>query len=295
MRLFVIVLSAGFLFSGTLPAAPPIIRKGPIVSEPVKPGVSRPLSEILKDKARREAAEHFSPQREVLNTYLAKHKAAQFAKVIAIDSAELKTLFPKTTFFALRFSQYPVARSPAPPLKTNNIFAVQGKEVQHLKSADELGKYFQENLLAVKSGKLASSATTEFLRLSREFHQDGYFQFQDPEVKITSGKGGPIANGISKVVAQRGDRGEVTIHMSYLDGKLEAVNPGGKLSPGIRPRCQATRLLHADPAIRDIMRRDLIVLGSSANEYLAEQWQKAGPKLRTAIEDVWRQIQEEGR
>jgi hypothetical protein len=198
-------------------------------------------------------------------------------------------------FFSLWFRQYPVAIGPSEPLKTNNIFAVTGKEVVHLKSAEELGAYFQNHLNLVKGLETAKTAAIAQLLLVREFQQDGFFQFQKPEVTVTSGKGGPIAQGAVQVVENRGDKGELTVLMSFLEGRLETVKFDGKVSPGIRPRCQATRLLDPDPAVREIMRRDLIVMGSSATRYLAEQWQKASPQLRDVLDDVWQQIVDEDR
>ncbi|MFQ5734414.1 MAG: hypothetical protein ACE5KM_20945 [Planctomycetaceae bacterium] len=285
--------TTGFAF----PPKKPRVVKGPIVGKPVRPSVSPPLREILRRQreGKRKANANASPQRKVLNAYLSKFRAARRAAVIPVETEELADLFPKTSFFVLRFRKYPVAIAPPKPLASNNIFAVTGKKVTHLADAKALGRHFQKNLKKIEKQSTAKSAAVAFLRLSHEFHQDGYFKFQKPTVKVTSGKGGPIARGEAKVVMQRGNRGSVTVSLSFLQGKLENVTPGGKVFPGIRPRCQATRLRHPDPVIRAIMRRDLIVLGSAARIYLAEQWQNAGPKLRKEIEGVWKQILAEGR
>jgi len=64
---------------------------------------------------------------------------------------------------------------------------------------------------------------------------------------------------------------------------------------GIRPRCQATLLLHPDRLVREIAEQDLLVLGRLAREYLLEQRAKAGPQLRREIDRIWRQIEDEGR
>ena len=275
----------------------PKVVKGPIVSKPVKPTVSPPLREILRRQREQKKKDDAkaTPERKVLNEYLSKYRAVRYAAVIPIETEQLEDAFPKTSFFALRFRKYPVGIAPPKPLASNNIFAVTGKKIVHLTDAKGLGKYFQKHIPKTEKQTAARDAAIGFLRLSQEFYQDGFFKFQKPEVKVISGKGGPIARGEVKVVMQRGDRGSVTVSLSFLAGKLENVTTGGKVSPGIRPRCQATRLLHPDPAIRDIMRRDLIVMGSAAKHYLAEQWDKAGPKLRKEIESVWKQILAEGR
>jgi hypothetical protein len=64
---------------------------------------------------------------------------------------------------------------------------------------------------------------------------------------------------------------------------------------GIRPRCQATLLLHADPLVRAIAEQDLLVLGRYARGYLLEQRANASEELRREIDRIWRQIEVEGR
>jgi hypothetical protein len=277
------------------PSKPKVIRD-PVGGKPVKPSVSPSLRDVLRQREQKKVEEgKVSPHRQVLNDYLAKFPAARSATLLPIESSELKTLFANTSFFALRFRQFPVAIAPPKPLASNNVFAVSAKKVTHLVDVTALGRHFQNNLKPIDNQKAARSAAVAFLQLSEELHQDGFFQFQKPQVKVTSAKGGFIARGEGKVVPQRGDRGSLTVSLSFLQGKLENVRPGGKVSAGIRPRCQASRLLDPDPAIREIMRRDLIVMGRAAQFYLAEQWQQAGPKLRKEIEGVWQQILAEGR
>jgi hypothetical protein len=267
----------------------------PGVSKPVKPTTHPSLRELAQRQLTTEEPKELKPERKTLDEQLAKYKGARLATISPVESAELTTLFPKTVFFSLWFRRYPVAIAPSEPLKTNNIFAVTGKEVVHLKSAEELGAYFQNHLNLVKGLATAKTAAIAQLLLVREFQQDGFFQFQKPEITVTSGKGGPIAQGAVQVVENRGDKGKLTVLMSFLEGRLETVKFGGKVFPGIRPRCQATRLLDPDPAVREIMRRDLIVMGSSATRYLTEQWQKASPQLRDVLDDVWQQIVDEDR
>jgi hypothetical protein len=77
--------------------------------------------------------------------------------------------------------------------------------------------------------------------------------------------------------------------------KFSAVTEENKVLPGVRPRCQATLLLHADPLVRAIAEQDLLVLGKSANTYLMEQRANATSELRREIDRIWRQIEAEGR
>lgn len=300
MKCLLSIATMALLFISTLqaqPKEPPKVIKGPIVGKPVKPSVSLPLSEILRRQREKKLAEdaNASPERKALNGFLARYPASRSGQVIPVATDELKKLFPKTSFFVLRFRQYPVGILPPKPLKVNNVFAVSGKTVTHLADLPSFTKHFQKNVKAINSKESAENAALAFLNLSREYQQDGFYKFEKPEVKVTVGKGGFVAQGEVKVEQKRGDRGSVTVALSTLEGRLEKVTPGGKLSAGIRPRCQATRLLHPDPVIREIMKRDLIVMGSSAKGYLAEQWSTADPALRKEIEKVWQQILIEGR
>ena len=68
-----------------------------------------------------------------------------------------------------------------------------------------------------------------------------------------------------------------------------------KVVRGMRPRCQATRLLDPDPLIREICEQDLLVMGRAAQGYLMEQRATASPELRRAIDRVWQKILDEGR
>src|SRR5207249_6646109 len=63
------------------------------------------------------------------------------------------------------------------------------------------------------------------------------------------------------------------------------------IRPGPRPICQATKLLDADPLVRRICEQDLLIMGLSARDYLAEQRAAARPELRDAIDRLWQKIQ----
>ena len=63
----------------------------------------------------------------------------------------------------------------------------------------------------------------------------------------------------------------------------------------MRPICQATKLLDADPLVRRMAERDLLVMGSVAQDYLIQQRLKATPELQREMDQIWERIVEEGR
>jgi hypothetical protein len=78
------------------------------------------------------------------------------------------------------------------------------------------------------------------------------------------------------------------------DGVLDSVSETRAVRPGVRPICQATKLLDADPLVRRIAEQDILVMGRSAQEYLDGQRAKAQPRLREAIDRIWKRIVDEG-
>ena len=76
---------------------------------------------------------------------------------------------------------------------------------------------------------------------------------------------------------------------------LVNVSQTAHLKAGLRPICQATKLLDADPIVRRMAEQDLLILGRTAQEYLAVQRAKASPELQQAIDQIWQRIVDEGR
>ena len=67
------------------------------------------------------------------------------------------------------------------------------------------------------------------------------------------------------------------------------------LRPGIRPICQATKLLDRDPIVRRMAEQDVLVMGRAAKPYLDQVRATARPKLQQAIDRIWQRILDEGR
>ncbi len=247
------------------------------------------------DKPRKEA-------REKLKADLATLKDAKDGRLLDIEDLDIKEpvlekSFKHSYFFVLRFRLYPVAIVPQPPLKTNNVFVVSDAESTHITDEKMLEKFFKKNLPAEVSGKAkVADATRSWLRLAQELHKDGFFEFEKPSVEVSdTASDGFASNGVVKVVPKRGDKGNLTVRMEFVGGKLHSVKAGGKVLPGIRPKCQATRLLDEDPVIREIMRRDILVMGRACESYLDEVRANASPELQRAIDEVWQQILDESR
>jgi hypothetical protein len=102
--------------------------------------------------------------------------------------------------------------------------------------------------------------------------------------------------GKAVVVPNGGNKGEIAASLTFdRGGHLVTVSESVDIKRGIRPRCQATKLLDSDPVVRGMAEEAILVMGEAAKEYLDEQRTRAGPELREAIDRIWRRIVTEGR
>jgi hypothetical protein len=93
-----------------------------------------------------------------------------------------------------------------------------------------------------------------------------------------------------------GGTGKLKVHMEFdASGALADVVEQRSMHAGVRPICQATKLLDADPIVRRMAERDLLVMGRAAKAYLDEQRARATPELGQAIDRIWKHIVAEGR
>jgi hypothetical protein len=196
--------------------------------------------------------------------------------------------FPKYTIFTKIYSPWPIPGPVPDGLKRNNVFAVgpDGK-VQLLTDVKGLEAFFKDAAAPAKEEAAAKDAVRAWLRLTQEFQQDGFYKFvlQDDSTKVD----GKTAAG--KVIVMEGGNGEITAALTFDgDGKLTKVEEGGKLKPGPRPKCQATKLLDPDPVVRWMAEQDLLIMGRPAKRYLDEQRAKAAPELQKAIDNIWERI-----
>src|SRR6185295_8902288 len=111
----------------------------------------------------------------------------------------------------------------------------------------------------------------------------------------TTKSGTITANGTVSVDPKNGDKGDIKATLTFKDGVLATAETKVNLTPGMRPRCQATRLLDADPIVRGMAEDSIRMMGSTAKPYLDEQRAKASAQLRAAIDRAWAKIVAEGR
>src|SRR6266851_10212676 len=78
-------------------------------------------------------------------------------------------------------------------------------------------------------------------------------------------------------------------------GNLVDVNASSTVRAGVRPICQATKLLDRDPLVLRMAEQDILAPGSAAKSYLQQQRAKARPALKRAIDRLWDRIVREGR
>lgn len=246
-----------------------------------------------------QAADDLKAAEEKVMEYLKKINGAERARITPIQESVAKA-FPKHQFIAVLYPQFPVGRPAPEPLKTANVLVVTGDgQVIPLTDVKELGKFVTENA-ARKGMDFEGEATKAWLRLSAELAQDGFFKFKRPE--ILDGKGSSDGKesqaeikGKIEVEPIGGNKGEITATLYFKNNAIIKIDYSIKLVPGIRPRCQATKLLDPDPIVRQMAEDSIRVMGSACKYYLDEQRAKASPELQKAIDRIWQKILDEGR
>jgi len=218
-------------------------------------------------------------------------------KAEVVAEKYLRDMFPKHVFVAVHFPVWPVARLAPEPLKSQNVFAVsmEGK-VTHLADSKKLEEFFKTTLGA----QLDQDKTVRsYLRLRMEYIQDGFYKFKYPAKTKVVGPGSSLTlvEGVGEVVPEAGNKGnfKAVIRFDRADKFSAVTKEENQVVRGIRPRCQATLLLHPEPLVREIAEQDLLVLGRLARDYLMEQKAKANAALQREIDRVWRQIEAEQR
>jgi hypothetical protein len=237
---------------------------------------------------------------EALARKLAEFKGTERGRITEVTGDSLARALPGDRFYVLRFRQYPSALKPPEPLHANTLFVVKPDgSVDFIPDTKVLEGFFRAAVEPARTDTEAKETVKAWLRLTQEFHQDGFLRFSIPDEAFhatATSEGGKQVTGKAVVEPQGGNRGEITAALRFDPaGKVTAAAETADIKRGIRPICQATKLLDADPIVRGMAEQDILVMGRSAGEYLDARRAKAGPELRQAIDRIWQQILTEGR
>lgn len=249
------------------------------------------------EKKEKPLSEDAKKAEKLVEDELTKLKAAG-ARFQAMPEESLGRSFPSYQFVSVVFPQFPVARVPPGNLKAANVYAVKDGKLQLLSDLKELETFFGMTLGPVKEAKAGKDAMRSWLRLTSEFSQDGFYNFDlaDDSIKAAAEGDAWKASGKIEVRKEIGNKGDIAAELTFdKAGKLTKVSENRNVVRGMRPRCQATKLLDPDPIVRAMAEQDLLVIGRAGKDYLDEQRAKASPDLKQAIDRIWKQIVDERR
>jgi hypothetical protein len=233
-----------------------------------------------------------------LKEYLAGIKGSEAGQVKTLTEDGMKETFPDHVVFSHVIRQYPIARPAPAPLKHANVIAIPKKEGKPILVTDTklLEKFFKDHARPVKTADEADAAIKAWVRATAELNQDGFYKFTVKTDGKTKVDGATVTgSGQAPVDPQGGNKGAVSATLTFKEGKLATAETKVDLKPGVRPICQATKLLDPDPIVRGMAEQSIRVMGSAAKPYLDEQRARAPRQLREAIDRVWAQIVAEGR
>jgi hypothetical protein len=216
-------------------------------------------------------------------------------QVESVTDKSVNRLFPSYHLYSIRFRMYPVASMAPSPLKSSNLAAVSsGNSVTLLTDKKELESFFQSAAPTTDAAR-ARSAMRAWLALLVQLRQDGFFQFSiaDDAINANTSSQGIVVSG--KAIATKGGVGDITATLEFdADGRLTNADATENIKPGVRPICQATKLLDKDPIVRRMAEQGILVMGGAAGSYLTEQRKLASPALQKEIDRVWERILSEG-
>jgi len=221
---------------------------------------------------------------------------ASNGKLARIVDDPLDKALPSFAVFSLTFRQYPVARALPDGFQAANLIVVsKDNKPKVISSQKDLQKFFQSNLPASTSDDKLKDYARAYVRAAQELHQDGFFTFKlEDDSTNVEGQDKKVAR--AKVVVMQGGNGTLEAALEFdKAGKLVSIDETNKIRPGVRPICQATKLLDKDPLVRRMAEQALLVMGRAAKDYLDEQREKAPADLKREIDRVWKKILEDDR
>ena len=247
------------------------------------------------------------PVKKVAAWMAAKQQNGPFARLpepVRISSAALDALFPDRLFYAVVVRQFPLARPVSPPFNDQNVVVYHRDGSIDLQASPEaMQTYFKRSLAPAQNQGDAVRVMAAWLRLTQTYSEDGMFRFTIPMEQIKTAwqpSGGLVVTGKALVVAKGGDSGEIDSTLTFIGQgtnprRLVSIHDKRDVHAGVRPICQATKLLDRDPIVRRMAEQDLMVMGSAAWSYIGEQREKASPELRSTIDRIWKRILAEKR
>jgi hypothetical protein len=223
-------------------------------------------------------------------------RGANGAVVRPITDDYVGRTFPSFSFFGVIFRQHPIAVlcPQTQDLKCSNVFFVKGGRVDFVATIPDLKFFFSAELGMVPFETAAADAASTWLRFSEELKQDLFYTFSAPELSYMPREDLTRVRGHAAVMA--GGEGQITVLITLGSaGSLVHIYEKSALRPGVRPICQATKLLDRDPIVRRMAEQDVLVMGRAAKPYLEQVRATARPKLQQAIDRIWQRILDEGR
>jgi hypothetical protein len=159
-------------------------------------------------------------------------------KVIAIEDANLQTVFPGDRFYGIYFGRWP--RPPAvselpKELSIETVVRVrQGSSIEPIRSKEELRIFLAQNLSNVLGDSQARTAVLASLRLAEAGSQAGDSPFGQPNVSVIRQGNNVVAT--ARAAVKEPSRGEVEVRLEFnADGKVNAdaikVEDGARSSP----------------------------------------------------------------
>src|SRR5437879_8998890 len=232
---------------------------------------------------------------QLVEDYLVTRGASR-AVVRPITDDYVGRTFPSFSFFVVVFRKYPIAVlcPETQDLKCSNVFFVKDGRVDFVATIPDLKFFFSAELGQAPSEDSAADAASTWLRFSEELKQDLFYTFSAPEISYMPREDVTRVRGHATVVA--GGEGQIDVLIAFGNaGSLVDIYEKSALRPGVRPICQATKLLDRDPIVRRMAEQDILIMGRAAKPYLDQIRATAQPKLQQAIERIWQRILSEGR
>jgi hypothetical protein len=211
-------------------------------------------------------------------------------QLMAIDDPDVKAAFSTLTFFELIFQQYPVAHYNK-GFSASNILGVDTTgQVLCYTSPAGLEAFFRQ-VPPVHTTAEAESVTRAWLRLSEVYDKGAWIQYESPRVSALLVDGHLESRGTAKVVPKSGDRGALDVELVFdPTGHVVHSREQRTAQPGIRPKCQATKLLDKDPIVRLMAEQDILVMGVRCRPYLLQIRSRSSKPLQRAIDRMLWQI-----